>query len=239
VTHINSQYEEFESGQIGNISTNKKTRGLLRAGGESSKHIHIDWPHDFILAGPDKNRIYYKDLNLEQWGYGYTSILENQTDIRVKNNMISHLKNVFQDTISYGFRRAKGAHAEVLNEMEIGKFDWLNAHAISETRKTHTQRPMTWEELHERQSDAKRNEYRDPIVDSYRVPDRDNGRRKHSSGKGGRKTQYRLCKNFNESRFTFEGDHTQGSIIWRHACIGCKLSGHRIADCKHREHSKN
>jgi hypothetical protein len=91
----------------------------LRAGGESSKHIHIDWPHDFILAGPDKNRIFYKDLNLEQWGYGYTCILEIQTDIRVKNNMISHLKNVFQDTISYGFRRAKGAHAEVLNEMEI------------------------------------------------------------------------------------------------------------------------
>jgi hypothetical protein len=66
LTNVNNQYEEFEAGHLGNVSTNKKARGLLRAGGESSRHLHIDWPHDFILAGPDKNHIFYKNLNLEQ-----------------------------------------------------------------------------------------------------------------------------------------------------------------------------
>jgi hypothetical protein len=57
--------------------------------------------------------------------------------------MITHLKHVFQDSMAYRFRRAKGAHAEVLNEMEMGKIYWLDAAAIAEIRKTHTQKPIT------------------------------------------------------------------------------------------------
>jgi hypothetical protein len=76
----------MEENQIGNISSNKKSSGLLRVGG----HVHIDWPHDYVLSGPDKDRIYYEDLNLEQWAYGYTCILENQTNPVVKDNMIGH-----------------------------------------------------------------------------------------------------------------------------------------------------
>jgi hypothetical protein len=244
LAQVDSHYDELEANQLGNVSVNKRARGLLRAGGESSKHLHIDWPHDHILSGPDKNRVYYKDLNLEQWGYGYSCILQNQTDIRVKDNMINHMKNFFYDTMSYGFRRAKGAHAEVLSDMELGKYNWLNAEAISDTRKTHTQRPMTWEEWHERQGENKRIDSRDGIMDSYRSFNRDNhggnSRRKHSSGNGkGKKTQYRLCRNYNESKCTFEGDHVQGSIIWRHACMGCKLNGHKINDCRNSDNSKN
>jgi hypothetical protein len=74
---VQSHYNALEENQIGNISSNKKSRRLLRAGGESSRHVHIDWPHDYVLSGPDKDRIYYKDLNLEQWAYCYTCILEN------------------------------------------------------------------------------------------------------------------------------------------------------------------
>jgi hypothetical protein len=137
---VQAQYNAMEENQIGNVNSNKKSRCLLRAGGESSRHVHIDWPHDYVLSGPDKDRIYYKDLNLEQWAYGYTCILENQSNPQIKDNMIGHLKHFFHDTISYGFRRAKGAHAEVLSEMELGKFNWHDQHAITETRRTHTQR---------------------------------------------------------------------------------------------------
>jgi hypothetical protein len=71
---------------------------------------------------------------MEQWAYGYTCILKNQVSYKVKDNMITHLKNVFQDSMAYGFRRAKGAHAEVLNEMEMGKLNWLDAAKIAEIR---------------------------------------------------------------------------------------------------------
>jgi hypothetical protein len=43
VTHVNNQYNDFEAGQLGNVSTNKKTRGLLSAG---ENHLDI-----FILTG--------------------------------------------------------------------------------------------------------------------------------------------------------------------------------------------
>jgi hypothetical protein len=63
--------------------------------------------------------------------------------------------------MSYGFRRAKGTHAEVLNEMELGKINWLDAKAISKLRRTHTQKPMTMEEWQEKTVDTKPQEMRD------------------------------------------------------------------------------
>jgi hypothetical protein len=154
---------EIDASHLGNChyTSSKKAWGLLRAGVEASKHVHIEWPHDHILVGPDKDRVFYKNLNMEQWAYGYTCIMENQSNYKVKDNMITHLKHVFQDSMSYGFRRAKGAHAEVLNEMELGKINWLDAHAISELRKTHTQKQMTMEEWQEKMAETKTQEMRE------------------------------------------------------------------------------
>jgi hypothetical protein len=53
-----SYCNELEASQIGtNINiNNKKARGLMRAGGEASKHLYTDWPHNFVLVGSDKER---------------------------------------------------------------------------------------------------------------------------------------------------------------------------------------
>jgi hypothetical protein len=67
---------ELEGLQIG-INTNinnKKARGLMRAAGEA-KHLYTDWPPDFVLVGSDNDRVFYKDLSLEQWSYGYVNII--------------------------------------------------------------------------------------------------------------------------------------------------------------------
>jgi hypothetical protein len=80
---VQAHYSAVEEAQIGNISASKKSRGLLRSGGESSRHVHIDWPHDYILSGPDKERVFYKDFNQEQWGYEYACILENQNNPQI------------------------------------------------------------------------------------------------------------------------------------------------------------
>jgi hypothetical protein len=106
--------------------------------------------------------------------------------------MIGHLKHFFHDTISYGFKRAKGAHAEVLSEMELGKFNWQDQHAIAETRRTHTQLPMTWDEWLEQQNENRRSDNRESTTDSYKYGNREYGnRQKHSSGgnKGSKKMQ--------------------------------------------------
>jgi hypothetical protein len=231
---------EIDASHLGNCyyTSSKKARGLLRAGGEASKHVHIEWPHDHILVGPDKDRVFYKNLNMEQWAYGYTCIMENQTSYKVKDNMITHLKNVFQDSMSYGFRWAKGAHAEVLNEMELGKINWLDAHAISELRRTHTQKPMTMEEWQEKTMETKPQEMRDG--GQGHAVRREGRTRRFSNEHSGKKTQYCICRNYNDDKCSHAGDHQQGNIIWRHACPGCKLNGHRQNECRRaKEHSKN
>jgi hypothetical protein len=103
---------------------------------------------------------------------------------------------------------------------------------------------MTGDEWLECQNENRRAEARESATDLCRTGNRETlgNRRKHSSGsnKNGKMMQFRLCKNYNETRCTFEGDHTQGSVICLHACLGCKLSGHRIMECrKNGENSKN
>jgi hypothetical protein len=133
--------------------TNKKLRGLTRAGGEAAKTLYTDWPHDFVLVGLENSRIFYKDLNFQQWGFGYVSILERQSDPVIRDNMISHLKNVYLDAINYGFQRAKSIHAKVLNDIEEGIYTWHDAAAIANALQMHIQRPLTLEEMKQNNED--------------------------------------------------------------------------------------
>jgi hypothetical protein len=115
--------------------------------GGSGKMLYTDWPHDFVLVGLENSRIFYKDLNFQQWGFGYVSILERQSDPVIRDNMISHLKNDYLDAINYGFQRAKSVLAKVLNDIEEGMYTWSDAAAIANPRQTHIQRQLTLDEM--------------------------------------------------------------------------------------------
>jgi hypothetical protein len=146
-----------------NNSNIKKARGLMRAGGEASKHLYTDWPHDFVLVGSDNDRIFYKDLTIEQWSYGFMAIIEKEPHPIFKANMISHLNNTYMDAILYGFRRAKCVHGKILTEIEDGRLTWLDSERIADTRKTHIQRPLTLEDYREQQrEDASAHRRHDP-----------------------------------------------------------------------------
>jgi hypothetical protein len=47
---LQAHYSTVEEAQIGNISASKKSHGILWAGGggESSCHVHINWPHGYM-----------------------------------------------------------------------------------------------------------------------------------------------------------------------------------------------
>jgi hypothetical protein len=129
----------------------KKARGLMRAGGEASRHLYTDWPHDFVLVGSDNDRVFYKDLTIEQWSYGFLAIIEKEVNPVIQANMISHLKCTYMDAILYGFRRAKYVHRKILTEIEDGRLTWMDADRIAETQKTRMQRPLTLEDYREQQ----------------------------------------------------------------------------------------
>jgi hypothetical protein len=102
-------------------------------------------------VGSDNDRIFYKDLTIEQWSYGFLAIIEKETHPIIKADMISHLKNTYMDAILYGFRRAKCVHGKILTEIEDGRLTWLDSERIADTRKTHIQRPLTLEDYREQQ----------------------------------------------------------------------------------------
>jgi hypothetical protein len=110
------QCNELEASQLSTVPNinNKKARGLMWAWGEASRHLYTDWPHDYVLVGSDNERVFYKDLNIEQWSYSYVSIIEKQSNPIVQKNMLSHLKDTYMESMLYGFKRAKGVHGKVL-----------------------------------------------------------------------------------------------------------------------------
>jgi hypothetical protein len=63
--------------------------------------------------------------------------------------MIVHLKDLFMDTMVYGFRRAKGTHTKVLTDLEDGKYTWGDIQRIAETRRLQAQVPITIDERRE------------------------------------------------------------------------------------------
>jgi hypothetical protein len=118
---VKQQCHMLDSSPKGISTVNsKKARGLMRAGGEAAKTLYTDWPHDFVLVGLENHQVFYKDFNFQQWGYGYVSILERQTDPLIREDMITHLKNTYLDAINYGFKRAKCVHAKILNDIQEG-----------------------------------------------------------------------------------------------------------------------
>jgi hypothetical protein len=140
----------------------------MRAGSEAAKHYYVDWPHDFVLEGIDNQRIFYKDLTIEQWGYGFAAIIEKETNTVIKNNMITHLKNTFMDAILYGFCRSKGVHGKILTDIEDGRLTWLEGEKIAETRRTHVQRPMTLQDYrHHLEDEANNVGQNNELIDKY------------------------------------------------------------------------
>jgi hypothetical protein len=231
-----SQLQDMDTECLGTIlnSNNKKARGLMRAGGEAARHFYVDWPHDFVLEGIDNQRIFYKDLTIEQWAYGFVAIIEKETNYIIKNNMISHLKNTFMDTILYGFRRAKGVHGKILTDIEDGRLSWLEGDKISETRRTHVQRPMTLQD-YKGHCEEQMGGYYDRHDNSVRRGDSDRNRR--YSPKRNKKTTHKICRFFNESRCNFDTDHRQGNTAWQHICSQCKQN-HRVTECRKEDFSK-
>jgi hypothetical protein len=70
--------------------------------------------------------------------------------------------------------------------MEMGKINWLDASPIAEIRKTHTQKPITAEELQEKHGEVKLQEGRDIGQSSGHFSRRENRIRRLSNDAGGR-----------------------------------------------------
>jgi hypothetical protein len=199
---------DMDTSHLGRHTNAKKARGLMRAGGEASRHLYTDWPHNFVLVGSDNDRIFYKDLTIEQWSYGFLAIIEKEINRTIQANMIAHLKNTYMDAILYGFRRAKCVHGKILTEIEDGRLTWLEGDCIADTRKTHIQRPLTLEDYRKQQREEaeaatkryNRNENFANKHYDFKSNESEERFSKRRSSPRGKKVNYKTCKFYNDSR---------------------------------------
>ena len=63
-------------------------------------------------------------MNLEQCVQGLMYCILDQTDNRIRENMILYFTLVMQDAIKLSPNTARRVHAAVLQEMERGKVSW-------------------------------------------------------------------------------------------------------------------
>ena len=51
----------------------------------------VPWPQNHVLAGTSKNKITYDHLSAFQWMSGFCSIIQEESDVKVKNAMLDYV----------------------------------------------------------------------------------------------------------------------------------------------------
>ena len=81
----------------------------------------VPWPHNYIIAGTNKNRTSYDSLSMSQWVSGFSTIIHEETNIETKNSMLEYLSDLMDDSHDFGLPSAKGAQAVLLCKVNWGR----------------------------------------------------------------------------------------------------------------------
>ena len=72
----------------------------------------IPWPQNHVLAGTSKARITYDSLSIFQWMAGFSSIIREEKNTKVKNAVLDYMSDLMEDAQDFGWASAKGAHLQ-------------------------------------------------------------------------------------------------------------------------------
>ena len=99
----------------------------------------IDWPHFYIrrvTAGKRKS-VPYAELRVEEFVYGFLTMLLNQKRPLDKEMMIEMLRTMKQDTMEFSWSNVRNFHDLVALDVEGGVLQWDNTDRIREMRMTY------------------------------------------------------------------------------------------------------
>ena len=74
----------------------------------------IPWPQNYILAGTSKSRVTYDSLSSFQWMAGFSAIIREEKNVKIKNAMLEYMTDIMENAQDFGWATAKGAHALIL-----------------------------------------------------------------------------------------------------------------------------
>ena len=168
----------------------------------------IPWPQNYILSGTSKTRVSYDSLSTFQWMAGFSAIIREEKNVKIKNAMLEYMTDIMEDAQDFGWATAKGAHALILCRMEEGKVNWLSSDKLDRLRRAHAQKIVS-----------------------------NNANNSHTS-KNKTEVQGVPCRFFQSAKCSHKTDHTTSGQLYRHICSHCfsigKRFAHPLKDCRNK-----
>ena len=75
---------------------------------------HVKWPHEYVLAGNNKDRVAYNQLTITQWMAGFCRIMKEEKCEETKTSMHDYLIALLDDGNDCSWQSAKASHAFLL-----------------------------------------------------------------------------------------------------------------------------
>ena len=83
--------------QISKTGTDPKLKSQRGGQVEVLVKNRIKWPHEYVLAGSNKERVTYDQLTMGQWAAGFCRTMRDESDKKCKEAMLSYLISLLDD----------------------------------------------------------------------------------------------------------------------------------------------
>ena len=112
-----------------------KKSGSTRTSDDVTKH-DIPWPHFAIRRAADKKAATYESLDIDDFVYGFLSMLEKPDSGLDPAIMLPILRNLMQDSRDFSWKKARDFYRDLAAEVEKGNLKWSDTEAIHLMRMT-------------------------------------------------------------------------------------------------------
>ena len=129
--------------QISKTGTDPKLKA--QRGGQVEvlvKKNRVKWPHEYVLAGNNKERVTYDQLTMGQWVAGSCRTMIDESDKNCKEAMLNYLISLLDDANDFLWSAAKACHRVLLCHMGKGKIkDFTQTEAIDSVKRAQNKNP--------------------------------------------------------------------------------------------------
>ena len=175
----------------------------------------VKWPHEFVLSGPSKERVFYNNLTVLQWVAGFCQTTMEEKDLGVKEHMLDYVIALLDDAQDFSWQAAKASHTVLLCGMEQGETsDWGQVDKIDRIRRANAQKHV-------------------PIISNNQHP-------KSNASRFSTKAQKTMPSvYYNQGACSQSKSHETKGIFYKHICSACsahdsKAFLHLEQDCRNK-----
>ena len=176
----------------------------------------VKWPHEYVLAGLNKERVSYDQLTMGQWMAGFCRTMRDEPDPKNRACMLDYLIALLDDSNDFSWSAAKSSHAVLLCCMEQGEIEIFSCtDQIDRVRRAHAQRHVVGAQNFEKNFSKKTKAVKS-------MP----------------------CQYFNAGSCLHAQTHETKGVLYKHMCSACltkngKNFPHPEVECRKNKQTKN